>query len=194
MTDKVLDLDQPRGDRLPSSALKLPPADRDLDRSTPPIHLDKWAKMALTHFIFPEFKNSINCLGWYWGITGQAMWLASKRPKSGIISASQLMSSTTPKIMVLQRLSGHDLKYNIEYNLDSNQDLNLRLDICLFVWSGVWTWKNLLHTQKDVCTKITISRMFKLVYNFDHWMKMNSTHFHISYKFYQVIKQKKSTI
>ena len=42
------------------------------------------------------------------------------------------MSSTTPKIMVLQRLRGHNLKYNIDYNLDSNQDLNLRLGICLF--------------------------------------------------------------
>ena len=95
-TESVRDLDQPLGDLLPSS-LKLPCPERDLDRSTPPMHLTKCAKMALTHRILPEFRSSISCLGWYWGRTGQAMWLASKSPKSGMISASRLISSTTPK-------------------------------------------------------------------------------------------------
>ena len=90
-----LDRDQFLGDLFPSSLKELPDLGRP--RSVPPIHLTKWARIALTHLIFPEFSNSINCLGWYCGNTGHAMWLASKRPKSDMISASWWMSSTTPE-------------------------------------------------------------------------------------------------
>ena len=55
--------------------------------------------------------------------------------------------------------------------------MNLRLGVCLFVWSGVWTWKTLLHTQKDVCAKITISRVFKPVATEQKWIQLISIFF-----------------
>ena len=45
--------------------------------------------MALTHLIFPELSSSMSCLGWYCGSTGQAMWAASNRPKSGMTSGEE---------------------------------------------------------------------------------------------------------
>ena len=76
----------------PPSVLKEPPPDLDLDLYSPtpgpPIHLTKWAKMALTHRILPELSSSMSCLGWYWGRTGQAIWLAWNRPKSENVHSS----------------------------------------------------------------------------------------------------------
>ena len=52
----------------------------------------------MTLLIFPEFKSWMSCLGWYWGRTGEAIWLASKIPDDvEILTSSNGFEMTSPK-------------------------------------------------------------------------------------------------
>jgi len=130
--------------------------------------LTRWAKMALTHRILPELRSSINCLGWYWGRTGQARWLASNRPKSGWSSGSldpfSLVGETTTKILN-KKNDKHGKKYGWRENfkclrmIHTSQFSNRSLYRKIFHrWIMLWRFKLACLTLQTSLYKSDICR------------------------------------
>ena len=78
----------------------------------------------MTHLILPELSSSISCLGWYWGRTGQARWLASNRPMPGIKSSSDRL---LPPTICRNRSSDW---------ARSRPDFNFRPTLSGFIWDS----------------------------------------------------------